>query len=116
MVIHDWFGLAIVVGAAAGAILALCSLFWQQVVPAVRLYTRIAAAAIGLQVLVGLVLVATGHHPHDVLHWLYGAATLLALPLSRWMGTPLKERDKRLWLIGGALATLLFAIRALMTG
>lgn len=116
MVIHDWFGLAIVVGASVGAVLALLSLFWPQMGPPVRLYTRIAAAAIGLQVLIGLVLVATGHRPHDLLHWLYGAATLLALPLSRWMGTPLKERDKRLWLTGGAVATLLFGIRAAMTG
>jgi heme A synthase len=116
VVIHDWFGLAIVVGAGVGAVLALLSLFWPRTIPAVRLYARIAAAAVGLQVLIGLVLVVTGHRPHDVLHWLYGAATLLALPFSRWMGTPLKERDKRLWLTGGAVATLLFAIRAAMTG
>lgn len=116
MVIHDWFGLAIVVGAGIGAVVALLSLFLPGMASAFRLYTRIAAAAIGLQVLIGLILVATGDRPHDVLHWLYGAATLLALPLSRWMGTPLKERDKRLWLIGGAVATLLFAVRALMTG
>jgi hypothetical protein len=33
-----------------------------------------------------------------------------------WMGGPLKDRDKRLWLVGGAVATLLFALRAVMTG
>jgi heme A synthase len=116
VVIHDWFGLAIVVGAGVGAVVALLSLFLPRMLPVLRLYTRIAAAAIGLQVLIGLILVATGDRPHDALHWLYGAATLLALPLSRWMGTPLKERDKRLWLTAGAVATLLFAVRTLMTG
>ncbi len=116
MVVHDWFGVAILIGAGAGAIAACVSLFRPQVLPAFRVYTRIAAAAVGLQVLIGLVLVATGERPHDVLHWFYGAATLLALPLSRWMGSPLKERDKRLWLTGGAVATLLFAVRAVMTG
>lgn len=116
MIIHDWVGIAIAVGAAAGAIVGLVGLFLPQAVPAFRLYTRIAAAAVGLQVLIGLVLVATGHRPHDVLHWFYGAATLLALPLSRWMGGPLKDRDKRLWLVGGAVATFLFALRAVMTG
>ncbi len=116
MVIHDWFGLAIVVGAAAGAIVAVISLFRPQVAPALRVYTRIAAAAIGVQVLIGLILVATGHRPHDALHWLYGAATLLALPLSRWMGAPLKDRDKRLWLTAGAVGTVLFAVRSVMTG
>lgn len=116
MVVHDWFGLAIVIGSTVGAIVAVVSLFRPQIVPAFQVYTRIAAAAIGLQVLIGLVLVATGHRPHDALHWFYGAATLLALPLSRWMGGPLKERDKRLWRIGGAVATLLFAVRAVTTG
>ncbi len=116
MVIHDWFGVAIMVGAGVGAVVALLSLFVPQMLPAVRVYTRIAAAAVGVQVLIGLILVAAGNRPHDVLHWFYGAATLLALPLSRWMGSPLKERDKRLWLTGGAVATFLFALRAVMTG
>jgi type IV secretory pathway VirB3-like protein len=116
MVVHDWFGLAIVVGATLGAIVAVASLFRPQIVPALHIYTRIAVAAIGLQMLIGLILVATGHRPHDALHWLYGAATLLALPLSRWMGAPLKDRDKRLWLTAGAVATVLLALRSAMTG
>src|ERR1700688_979795 len=98
MVIHDWFGVAIMIGAGVGAVVALLSLFVPRVMPAVRVYTRLAAAAVGVQVLIGLILVAAGNRPHDVLHWFYGAATLLALPFSRWMGSPLKERDKRLWL------------------
>lgn len=116
MLLHDWFGLGIVVGAGAGAIVALLSIFRPEVDSVLRVYVRIAAAAVGIQVLIGLVLVATGHRPHDLLHWFYGAATLLALPFARWMGGPLRDRDKRFWLAGGAVATFLFALRALMTG
>jgi hypothetical protein len=116
MVIHDWFGIAIVVGAGAGAMVAVAGIFRSQVDVVLRAYVRIAAAAAGIQVLIGLTLVATGHRPHDLLHWFYGAATLLALPFARWMGGPLKQRDKRLWLAGGAVATFLFALRAVMTG
>jgi CDP-diglyceride synthetase len=33
-----------------------------------------------VQAVSGLLLVATGHHPESVLHWLYGAIIILTLP------------------------------------
>lgn len=116
MAVHDWLGVALIIAAAIGATAAIIGIFRPQVLPGVRIYARYLLAAFGLQALVGVVLVATGHRPQQAIHWFYGAAALLALPFAMWMGGPLRDRDKRLWLAGGAVATLLFAFRAMMTG
>lgn len=116
MIVHDWLGVAVIVISGAGAILALVSTFRAQLLPWVRRYVRVISAAVGIQVVIGLVLFATGERPQQAIHWFYGAATLLALPFSMWMGTPLAARQRRVWLAGGAVATCLFALRAAMTG
>ena len=69
-----------------------------------------------VQVAIGVVIVATGHAPHQILHWFYGAATLLTLPLAILIGKRLAGREERIWLAGGAVMTLLFALRAIATG
>jgi hypothetical protein len=79
-------------------------------------YLRIQIALVGVQVLIGLVLVATGDRPQQLLHWFYGAATLLSLPLAMLIGKRLGGREEQIWLAGGAVMTLLFALRALATG
>jgi hypothetical protein len=114
--VHDWLGVALIIVAAIGAVAAIIGIFLPRVIPAVRVFARFLVAAFGLQVLVGLLLVVTGHRPQEGLHWLYGAAALLALPFAMYMGGPLRDRDKRLWLAAGAVATFLFALRAMMTG
>jgi heme A synthase len=116
MLIHDWLGRAVVIVAAIGVVGAVVSVFRPQVLRPLRLYIRCMLAAVAVQALIGIVLFATGSRPQQVLHIFYGIATLVALPFSMWMGGPLKDRDKRLWLVGGAVATLLFALRAVMTG
>ena len=62
------------------------------------------------------VLVATGHAPQQLLHWFYGAATLLALPVAMLIGKRLGGREEQVWLAGGAVLTVLFALRAMATG
>jgi heme A synthase len=84
--------------------------------PAVRVYLRIQIALVGVQVLIGLVLVATGDRPQQLIHWFYGAATLLSLPVAMVIGKRLGGREEQIWLAGGAVMTLLFALRALATG
>ncbi|HEY6471119.1 MAG TPA: hypothetical protein VI434_15305 [Candidatus Dormibacteraeota bacterium] len=116
MVIHDWFGLILLVVAAGGAVVAVLCVFRPQALPFLRRYIRLTLAAVALQVLIGIVVFAAGNRPHQVIHLFYGIATLLALPFSMWMGGPLKDRERRIWLAGGAVATFLFATRAVMTG
>ena len=116
MVIHDWFGLALLVVAAGGAVVAVFCVFLPKALPILRRYVRLTLAAVALQVLIGIVVFAAANRPHQVIHIFYGITTLLALPFSMWMGGPLKDRERRIWLAGGAVATFLFATRAVMTG
>jgi heme A synthase len=114
--LHDRYGFVLMVIAAVGALAAIAALFRPRILPAVRVYLRIQIALVGVQVLIGLVLVATGDRPQQLIHWFYGAATLLSLPLAMLIGRRLGGREEQIWLAGGAVMTVLFALRALATG
>jgi hypothetical protein len=113
---HAVLGVGVIVLAASGSIAAIVNFFRPKILPAVRMYLRITIAAIALQVIIGIVLVATGSRPQQLLHWVYGAATLCTLPLAMLVGRRMGGRDERVWLVGGAVLTLLFTLRALSTG
>ena len=116
MAVHDAFGIIVTIVAAAGALGAIVSLTRPQLLPAVRVYLRLAVVVVAIQVVIGIVLVITGSRPAQGLHWFYGAATLVALPLAMWIGSRLSAREEPLWVVGGAVATVLFALRAIGTG
>lgn len=102
--------------AACGSIAAIVTYFRPKILPALRMFLRLTIGAIALQVIIGIALAATRSHPQQVLHWVYGASTLLTLPLAMFVGRRLGGRDERVWLAGGAILTLLFTFRALATG
>jgi heme A synthase len=114
--IHDRLGFIVLVLAAGGAVATLLSLLRPELLGTVRVYLILSSCVVGLQVVVGLVLVVSGSRPAELIHWFYGGATLLALPLCAWIGRGRSERQERVWLAGGAVATFLFALRALTTG
>lgn len=116
MLIHDRYGVVLTAVVALGAIAAIAGLFRPRILPIVRLYLRVTIALFAIQVAIGIVLVATGHAPQQLIHWFYGAATLLTLPLAMVIGKRLGGRDEQVWLAGGAVLTLLFAFRAIATG
>jgi hypothetical protein len=116
VLIHDRYGVVLTVVAAVGAVAAIVSLFRPRILPLVRSYLRATIAVVAIQVAVGIVLVATGHAPQQLLHWFYGAATLLALPVAMLIGKRLGGREEQVWLAGGAVLTVLFALRAMATG
>jgi heme A synthase len=116
VLLHDRYGLVLTVVAAVGAVAAIVSLFRPRILPMVQLYLRATIAVVAVQVAIGLVLVATGHAPQELLHWLYGAATLLTLPVAMVIGKRLGGREEQVWLAGGAVLTVLFAFRAIATG
>lgn len=115
MLVHDRLGVVVLVLAAVGALLALASLWRPQLLPPLRVYLRLTLATVALQALIGLLLVATGSRP-PLLHWIYGAATLAALPVATLLGGRLTEREEHIWILGGAVATALLAYRAVVTG
>jgi len=115
VLIHDRLGFIVVVIAAAGALFALATLLRPSLLPTLRVFLTLEVATVGVQVVVGLVLFATGQRPQQVLHLFYGAATLLALPLALFLGRSRPPRDEHVWIIGGAVLTLLFAFRAVTT-
>jgi hypothetical protein len=102
--------------AAVGVIAAIVGLVRPRVFPLVRLYLRVTIALVAVQVAIGLVLVVTGHRPAQLLHWFYGGATLIALPLAMTIGRRIGGRDEQIWIAGGAVLTVLFALRAIATG
>jgi hypothetical protein len=116
VLIHDRYGVVLTAVVALGAIAAIASLFRPRILPIVRLYLRVTIALVAIQVAIGIVLVATGHAPQQLIHWFYGAAILLTLPLAMVIGKRLGGRDEQVWLAGGAVLTLLFAFRAIATG
>jgi heme A synthase len=116
MQLHDRFGFIVTIVAVAGALTAVLALLRPQLMPAIRVYLRLTVAAVALQAVIGIVLVATGERPSQGIHWFYGAATLLSLPIAFAIGSRLPAREEPLWVVGGAVATVLFAARAITTG
>jgi heme A synthase len=116
VLIHDRYGVVLTVVAAVGAVAAIAGVFRPRMMRVVRLYVRGITALIALQVAIGLVLVATGDRPQQLIHWFYGAATLITLPIAMFIGKRLGGREEQIWLAGGAVMTLLFALRAIATG
>lgn len=116
MQVHDKFGFIVTVVAVAGALGAVLALLRPALMPAIRVYLRLTIAAVGVQALIGIVVFATGHHPAQGIHWFYGVATLVSLPIAFLIGSRLPTREEPLWVVGGAVATVLFAFRALSTG
>jgi heme A synthase len=116
VLVHDRYGFVLTVVAAVGACATIVSLFRPRMLPVLRLYLRVTIALVAVQVAIGLVLVATGQRPHQLLHWLYGATMLLTLPVAMSIGKRLGAREQQIWLAGGAVLTVLFALRAMATG
>jgi|SRR5947209_14188620 len=68
------------------------------------------------QGLVGLIVLVTGHRPHDSLHYLYGVAVALTLPAAYSFGRGGSDRRASgVYALGGLLLIGL-AIRASTTG
>jgi hypothetical protein len=88
----------------------------RRVSPALRAYLRLTFLAIVVQGVIGLGLALTGHRPAQGLHWFYGPAVLLSLPVAWSFATGGDERREALALTGGSLAVFLFSIRAIGTG
>lgn len=69
-----------------------------------------------IQGLIGVILLAQGHRPHDALHFLYGVLAVVALPAAYFLGAGgTDRRDSGIFGLAGLLLVGI-ALRGMMTG
>ncbi|HEY3522882.1 MAG TPA: hypothetical protein VGK63_04200 [Candidatus Limnocylindrales bacterium] len=76
----------------------------------------VALILAAIDALVGIVLIASGHGPSDLLHVVYGAAALLVLPIARWAGRGADPRRRALWVAAGSVVLAAVLLRLAQTG
>ncbi|MFN2452365.1 MAG: hypothetical protein ABR541_08430 [Candidatus Dormibacteria bacterium] len=113
---HTRLGIALCVVLLGGAAWAVIAQLRHTGAAALRAYLVLCAGAVGLEAIVGVVLVATGHRPRSLIHWFYGGAALISLPIADGLCRRLPAREEGVIILGGAVAALLFAFRAVTTG
>ncbi len=76
----------------------------------------LAGAVAGLEALLGLATLVSGHRPHEILHYVYGLVAVLTVPAAYFYGT--RESSRRDSLVIGLACFFLVAIafRAASTG
>jgi hypothetical protein len=116
VIVHQRLANAVLLLGLVGAVWSGQNWLRRKVSPSLRAYLRLTEFAIAVQALVGLILFATGHRPGDHLHWFYGPAVLLSLPVAWSLTARADDRREALGLFLGSLAVFLFSIRAIGTG
>ena len=112
-------------GIAASAVLVAVMLFGllQAVSVVGKLPQRAAHGAelaltliLGLQVVLGAVVLLGGARPREPLHFLYGAASLGVIPLARSFAAEAPARPRAAVMVGAAVVLLLLLWRLASTG
>lgn len=116
MSIHARLGVAVIAVAVVGAILVLVARGRPGALPMVRVFVRLCAATAALEAVVGIVLLLLGNRPAEGIHFFYGAATVIPIPLAEAMARRNHLADETWLLLAGAVATALFGLRAVTTG
>ncbi len=116
MSIHGRFGVAVVLVAAVGALLVLLARGRPASLPMVRVFIRLCAAAAAAEAVIGIALLVAGNRPTEGIHFFYGAATVVPIPLAELLARRAQPRSEMLYLLAGTAATALFGLRAITTG
>lgn len=114
--VHHRLAEAVQLLGVVGAVWAAIFVYRRVPSPGLRVYVRLSAAIITLQAALGIGLAIAGHRPQDNLHFFYGPAVFLSLPVAMFIGSRLDDRGEHLALLGGCVAVILFSIRAIGTG
>ncbi|HXA30444.1 MAG TPA: hypothetical protein VN193_17050 [Candidatus Angelobacter sp.] len=116
MIVHQRLGNAVLLLGLVGALWAALNIWQRRVSPSLRAYLRLTEGAIVIQALLGIGLFISGRRPAQGLHWFYGPAVLLSLPVA-WSLTRRSTERREAWgLLLGSLAVFLFSVRAIGTG
>lgn len=116
MIVHQRLANAVLLLGLVGALWALVNIWQRRVSPALRAYLRLTVLAIAAEALAGLGLFLSGRHPAQGIHWFYGPAVLLSLPVAWTFARSGGERREAWCLFAGALGVFLFSLRAITTG
>ncbi|MGH7722597.1 MAG: hypothetical protein ACRENL_07175 [Candidatus Dormibacteria bacterium] len=116
MSIHARLGIAVIVVAVVGALLTLLARIRPSAVPSVRVFVRLCAAAAAVEAVIGLAMLAGGHRPAEAIHFFYGAATVIPIPAAEALARRTNPQAEMLYLLVGAVSTVLFGLRAVTTG
>jgi hypothetical protein len=116
MSVHARLGVAVILVAVVGAVLVLVARARPQLLPTVRVFVRLCAGVAAVEAVVGIVLLVLGNRPAEGIHFFYGAATVLPIPIAEEMGRRAPGRDETWLLLAGVAATALFGLRAVTTG
>jgi asparagine N-glycosylation enzyme membrane subunit Stt3 len=114
--VHMRLGVALVAVVVIGALWALVEALRGDVSPSLRVFARLSALALVVQVVLGLLLLAAGHRPADGLHYVYGGVVLLCIPAGIAYGGGGSVRREAWALCIGLGAAVLLAARAVATG
>ncbi len=109
---------ATIAGAAAASLLVGLALVVRHRGPN-RLLLGLLGLLVGLSVLnalVGLALALTGGPPRDPLHFLYGLAVMVAVPVAFGLAVGRAPRRQAVLLAAGALVVLGLLLRLVQTG
>ncbi|GAC1344197.1 MAG: hypothetical protein NVSMB29_17630 [Candidatus Dormibacteria bacterium] len=105
--------LAVLVVAVVAGGLALGRREWDR---RYATYLRVCSGVIGIQALVGIVLLLAGQRPGRGLHFLFGPAVLVALPVAERVAARHQGRRRASVRLGGAAVALVFALASFVTG
>ena len=116
MSVHARLGIAVLVVAAVGALMALLARNRPGAIPTVRVFVRLCAGAAAVEAFIGLAMVVAGQRPAEAIHFFYGAATVIPIPAADILARRVHPQAEMLYLLAGAITTVLFGLRAVTTG
>ena len=116
MIVHQRLANAVLLLGLVGTLWAALCIWQRRVSPALRAYLRLTELAIVVEALVGLGFFLSGRRPAQGIHWFYGPAVLLSLPVAWTYARGGGERREAWSLLLGSLAVFLFSIRAIQSG
>jgi hypothetical protein len=114
--LHLGVWLALMIMVAVSMLSALPAALRRRQPPALYVpLHRVAAALIGLQIVIGALLLAAGRRPDTPLHLGYAAAVLVTMPAARALARR-SPGSARWYQLGGTLVLLLLLFRLFETG
>jgi len=112
---HQKLAVAIVLLALGGTLWAGYVAYKARSAARLQTATRLMIAVLGVQAVFGIVIALLGSRPQDPLHFVFGPATIVALPAATGLGRGRPERTAAAILAAGWVVTLALSLRAVGT-